>query len=69
MGLGFWGTGRRAQQLRYEHIVVRMLGRDNALVTGQFILTGAGRPDRAGWFTTIWARTSEGWRMIHDHSS
>lgn len=69
MRQGFWRTGRPAQQLRYDHVEVRMLGRDNALVTGQFILTGGGRPDRTGWFTTIWARTSEGWRMIHDHSS
>ena len=69
MRQGFWRAGRPAQQLRYDHVEVRMLGRDNALVTGKFILTGAGRPERTGWFTTIWARTAEGWRMIHDHSS
>lgn len=65
---GFWKTGRPLQNLRYEHIDVRMLGKDNALVTGQYVLSGGGKPDRTGWFTTIWARTKEGWRMIHDHS-
>ncbi|HEX8720325.1 MAG TPA: nuclear transport factor 2 family protein [Pyrinomonadaceae bacterium] len=65
---GFWKTGRPVQQLRYEHVEVRMLGREHALVTGQFVLTGAGRPDRTGWFTTVWTRTRKGWRMIHDHS-
>jgi uncharacterized protein (TIGR02246 family) len=65
---GFWKTGRPLQQLRYEHVVVRMLGRENALVTGQYVLTGGGRPDRTGWFTTVWTRTRRGWRMIHDHS-
>jgi len=65
---GFWKTGRPLQVLRYEHIVVRMLGKDNALVTGQFILSGNNRPDRTGWFTTVWTRTKDGWRMIHDHS-
>ena len=65
---GFWKTGRPLQNLRYEHIEVRMLGKNNALVTGQFILSGGGRPDRSGWFTTVWERTKEGWRMIHDHS-
>jgi uncharacterized protein (TIGR02246 family) len=65
---GFWKTGRPIQQLRYEHIVVRMLGKDNALVTGQYILSGAERPDRTGWFTTVWTKTKAGWRMIHDHS-
>ena len=65
---GFWKTGRPLQQLRYEHLVVRMLGKDNALVTGQYILSGAGKPDRTGWFTTVWTHAKQGWRMIHDHS-
>jgi uncharacterized protein (TIGR02246 family) len=65
---GFWKTGRPIQQLRYENIVVRMLGKENALVTGQYILSGADRPERKGWFTTVWTKTKGGWRMIHDHS-
>jgi ketosteroid isomerase-like protein len=68
MRSGFWKDGRPAQVLRYEHLEVRALGRDNALATGQYILSGGGRPDRSGWFTTIWQRTPQGWRMIHDHS-
>ena len=65
---GFWKTGRPLQQLRYDHLVVRMLGKGHALVTGQYILSGADRPDRTGWFTTVWTKTKAGWRMIHDHS-
>jgi len=65
---GFWKNGRPAQQLRYEHLAVRMLGDFDALVTGQYVLSGGGLPDRSGWFTTIWERRPEGWRMIHDHS-
>lgn len=65
---GFWKSGRPLQVLRYENIVVRMLGDKNALVTGQYVLTGAERPDRKGWFTTVWTKTKAGWRMIHDHS-
>ena len=65
---GFWKTGRPLQNLRYENIVVRMLGNKNALVTGQYILSGAGKPDRTGWFTTVWTKTKDGWKMIHDHS-
>ena len=65
---GFWKSGRPLQQLHYEHVEVRMLGSDHALVTGQYVLAGADRPQRTGWFTTVWARTSDGWRMIHDHS-
>lgn len=65
---GFWKTGKPLQNLRYENIVVRMLGKKNALVTGQYILSGAGRPDRTSWYTTVWTKTKDGWRMIHDHS-
>ena len=65
---GFWKSGRPLQQLRYENLVVRMLGKENALVTGQYILSGADKPDRKGWFTTVWTKTKAGWRMIHDHS-
>ena len=65
---GFWKTGRPIQTLRYENVVVRMLGKQGALVTGQYVLSGADRPDRKGWFTTVWMKTKDGWRMIHDHS-
>jgi len=68
MRAGFWKTGRPDQVLSYDHLDVRPLGPDHALATGQYILTGAGRPARTGWFTTIWERTPAGWRMIHDHS-
>ena len=37
---GFWKTGRPLQTLHYEHVEVRMLGKNNALVTGQYVLTG-----------------------------
>lgn len=65
---GFWKTGKPLQVLRYENLVVRMIGKEGALVTGQYILSGGGRPDRKGWFTTVWIKTRDGWRMIHDHS-
>lgn len=65
---GFWKTGRPLQTLRYENIVVRMLDKKAALVTGQYVLTGANRPDRSGWFTTVWMKTKNGWKMVHDHS-
>jgi len=68
MTAGFWKTGRPLQVLRYDHLDVRLLGPASALVTGRYVLSGGGLPDRAGWFTTVWARTTAGWRMIHDHS-
>ena len=69
MRAGFWRTGRPAQTLTYDHLEIRPIGPNQAIVTGQYILTGAGLPNRTGWFTTIWVRTPVGWRMVHDHSS
>src|SRR3954469_268483 len=47
---GFWKTGRPLQMLRYDHLEIRPLGRDDALATGQYILSGGGLQDRTGWF-------------------
>jgi len=69
MKAGFWRTGKPLQVLSYDHLDIRPIGPDQAIATGQYILTGGGRPDRTGWFTTIWVRTPAGWRMVHDHSS
>jgi ketosteroid isomerase-like protein len=69
MRAGYWRTGRPLQMLSYDHLEVRPIGPNQAIVTGQYILTGGGVPNRTGWFTTIWVRTRAGWRMVHDHSS
>jgi ketosteroid isomerase-like protein len=69
MRAGYWRTGRPLQTLSYDHLEIRPIGPNQAIVTGQYILTGAGMPERTGWFTTIWVRTPAGWRMVHDHSS
>ncbi|MBK6422698.1 MAG: nuclear transport factor 2 family protein [Gemmatimonadetes bacterium] len=66
---GFWAGGQPAQQLAFDHLVVTMLGRDHAMLTGKCILTGGGKPDYTCRFTTIWEHTAAGWRIIHDHSS
>ena len=66
----FWRDGRPLQPLRFESVQVRMLGRDHALVLGRFILEGnAERKETSGWFSLTWARTPDGWQVIHDHSS
>ena len=63
-------TGSRPdQQLRFEEVAVRPLGEGHALMTGRYVLTGGGKPDRTGRFTLVWAKLAEGWRIVHDHSS
>ena len=65
----FSPEGRALQHLRLERVEVRPLGLDHALVTGRYVLSGGGLPERAGWFSLTWARTAEGWRIVHDHAN
>jgi ketosteroid isomerase-like protein len=66
----FWKDGKPLQQLKFEQVVVRMLtGEKSAVVTGKFILTGGGKPDASGWFTTVWQKEKGGWKIVMDHSA
>lgn len=65
----FWVGGKPKQNLRFEQMRVSPLGRDAALGTGRFILSGGGESEKSGWFTLVWLRTAEGWKAVHDHSS
>lgn len=64
----FWRDGRPLQQLRFEQVLVRPIGDGGAVVTGRFVLSGGGRDEQSGWFTTVWEHTPAGWRIVHDHS-
>ncbi|HVN03264.1 MAG TPA: SgcJ/EcaC family oxidoreductase [Bryobacteraceae bacterium] len=57
--------------LAFSNIEVRMLGRDYALVTGEFHLarTAAGGGDASGRYTLVLRQTRAGWKIIHDHTS
>jgi ketosteroid isomerase-like protein len=65
----YFRDGKPIQSLSFSEVVQRGLGPDHVLMTGRFRLSGGDRPDQTGWFTLIWARTSDGWRVLHDHSS
>lgn len=65
----FWRDGQPLQQLRYEDVLVRMLGERYALVTGRCVLSGGGRPDYSCRFSLTWEHQNGRWVMIHDHSS
>ncbi len=45
-----------------------LLCKDHASIIGKWILT-RGDERREGYFTLLWKRTDEGWRIIIDHTS
>ncbi len=54
--------------LEFEILQVDNLGADGAVVLGNWKLTGAEHPG-SGVFTVILERRSEGWKIVHDHTS
>ena len=65
----YFKDGKPKQQLRFEQESIRFLSDDVALVTGRYVLSGGDEPEQSGWFTTLWTRSLQGWRVVHDHSS
>lgn len=67
-GAAYFKDGKPKQTLGFDQTTVRMLSSDSALMTGRFALTGNGLPTQSGWFTLVWLRTAQGWRVVHDHT-
>lgn len=57
--------------LDFSDIAVRELGPGHAVATGRFHLarSAAGGGDSRGVFSLVWEKTSEGWKIILDHTS
>jgi uncharacterized protein (TIGR02246 family) len=57
--------------LDFSNLTVKMLGKNYAVVTGNFHLTrtAAGGGDTSGVFSLIFERDPDGWRIILDHST
>lgn len=66
---GWFAPGRDPGRLSFRDIEVRTLDRDHALAVGRFVVEMAGRQPATGLFSLTMRRTSQGWRIIHDHSS
>lgn len=65
-------TTREAMgKLDFSNLTVKMLGKNYAVVTGNFHLarTAAGGGDASGIFSLIFERESDGWKIILDHTS
>ncbi|MDX2088735.1 MAG: nuclear transport factor 2 family protein [Kofleriaceae bacterium] len=54
--------------LEFGVIQIDALGADGAVVLGTWRLSGSEHPGN-GVFTVVFARLSEGWRIVHDHTS
>ncbi|MGI9188746.1 MAG: YybH family protein [Longimicrobiaceae bacterium] len=67
----YWASGAPRGTLSFSAIEVRPLGPEHALAVGRYRVTprDAGGSPAEGIFSLVLTRTSEGWRIVHDHSS
>jgi len=66
---GFFNGNMPKQNLRFEEMVVRSLGKDYALLTGKFVLYGNNLKERSGRYSLVFIHRKQGWKILHDHSS
>jgi uncharacterized protein (TIGR02246 family) len=64
-----FAPGAARDSLRFETLVARPLGDDHALVTARYILHRDGKTTASGPFSVIMERRTDGWKILHDHTS
>jgi uncharacterized protein (TIGR02246 family) len=55
-------------KLRFSDLEIKPLSNDAALVLGRWTLKRV-NDNQHGYFSLVWQRTADGWRIIHDHTS
>lgn len=57
--------------LTFTNVEVRMLSATNAVVTGNYKLDfpDTGATEQEGIFSLVWVKTTQGWKIILDHTS
>jgi ketosteroid isomerase-like protein len=63
-----YGTGASMGTLRFSNLDIGSLGPDSAFAFGHWHLT-RGADISSGLFTLLFRKTSDGWRIVHDHTS
>jgi beta-aspartyl-peptidase (threonine type) len=62
-------SGSQMGRLDFSHIRIETFGEEAALARGHWRLKTPNGVTRTGLFTLLLRRFSDGWRIVHDHSS
>lgn len=67
----YFESGASLPVLRFEDLETRDLGADHALMLGRYVLLDPASEARidTGFFSLVWVRTVDGWRIMHDHTT
>jgi beta-aspartyl-peptidase (threonine type) len=65
----YLGKDKEMGKLQFTSLRIELLSTEAAFVRGGWKLTMKDGSKRSGLFTVVLKKFSEGWRIIHDHSS
>jgi uncharacterized protein (TIGR02246 family) len=65
----YQGEGHEMGKLEFSDLQIEALAPDAAFVRGGWTLTLSGGKTPHGWFTLVFRRFPEGWKIVHDHTS
>ena len=64
----YGGPDKRMGQLKFEDKKVEVLAYNSILVRGRWVVSDNGQ-SKGGLFTILLCKGSDGWKIIHDHTS
>ena len=64
----YGGPGARMGQLKFEDKQVEVLAYNSILVRGRWVVSDNGQ-SKGGLFTIVLRKGSDGWKIIHNHTS
>jgi ketosteroid isomerase-like protein len=64
----YTGAGKEMGKLAFKDVDIELLSATSAVVRGRWQLT-LSKESPGGLFTLIFRKTSDGWRIVHDHTS
>jgi beta-aspartyl-peptidase (threonine type) len=65
----YQGEGKEMGKLEFSDLRVEALGADAAFVRGAWHLTMSDGKTPHGLFTLVFRKFSDGWKIVHDHTS
>jgi ketosteroid isomerase-like protein len=64
----YQGEGKEMGKLTFRDVEIDVLSGDNAMVRGRWDLKMT-KTNPGGLFTLLMRKTTDGWRIVHDHTS
>jgi beta-aspartyl-peptidase (threonine type) len=65
----YQGEGKEMGALEFKELAIEPIGKAGAFARGRWKLTMSDGKTVEGLFTVVLKKFSEGWRIVHDHSS